>query len=217
MGYLKSHDVVFQPIERWPGKETPSYVQKRSPFDAPWTATLDLLDRELHQLRAKLVVIQAFVKPGQLRLDGGLRSGTNPSRPGIILSFDSKNGPMMFPCDTFDKWGDNLRAIALALEALRKIDRYGVTSRAEQYTGFKALPQPETIETRIPTREAALAFIFKVVTCTTMEIDAMRRGNAAIIADVIRRAQFITHPDRKGDPDDFKRVMRCEQLLKGPV
>ena len=204
MGYLRSHDVTFQPIERWPGKETPMHVQKRAPFDAPWKATLDLLDRELHQLRAKRVVIQAFVKPGQLRLDGGLRSGVSPSRPGIILSFDSKNGPMMFPCDTFDKWGDNLRAIALALEALRKVDRYGVTSRAEQYTGFKALPQPETIERSIPTVEAAMKFLRSLVT--------MSAGMPW--ADVVRRAQFITHPDRGGDPDDFKRVMRSEQLLK---
>lgn len=36
-------------------------------------------------------------------------------------------------------WQINLRAIALGLEALRKLDRYGITSRGEQYTGWRAI------------------------------------------------------------------------------
>lgn len=46
---------------------------------------------------------------------------------------------LRLPCDTFSYWKDNVRAVALALEALRKIDRYGVRT-GSQYAGFKALP-----------------------------------------------------------------------------
>jgi hypothetical protein len=34
----------------------------------------------------------------------------------------------------------NSRSIGLELEALRAIDRYGITKQGEQYVGFKALP-----------------------------------------------------------------------------
>ncbi len=206
MGYLRSHDVIFEPIERWPGTETPTWQQKRSPFAATWKATLDLLDRELSMLGAKRIVVQAFVKPGQLRLDGGMRSGTNPTRPGIILSFDTPSGPMQFPCDTFDRWGDNLRGIALALEALRKVDRYGVTRRAEQYAGFKALPAPGFCPgDEIKTPNDAKDFLRRII---GGRVDFLEPAAA------IREASKATHPDAGGDADNFKRVMRCEQLLK---
>lgn len=44
-----------------------------------------------------------------------------------------------FAVDKFPSWQDNLRAIALGLEALRKVERYGFVKDDEQYTGFKAL------------------------------------------------------------------------------
>jgi hypothetical protein len=44
-----------------------------------------------------------------------------------------------FAVDKFATWQDNLRAIALGLEALRKVDRYGITKNSEQYTGWKQL------------------------------------------------------------------------------
>lgn len=37
-------------------------------------------------------------------------------------------------------WQANIRAIAKTLEHLRDLDRWGVTKRGEQYTGWKALP-----------------------------------------------------------------------------
>jgi hypothetical protein len=42
------------------------------------------------------------------------------------------------------KWTDNVHAIALTLERLRLADLYGVTSRGEQYAGWKMLPGPIT-------------------------------------------------------------------------
>lgn len=202
MGYLRNHDVRFEPIERWPKKQTTD--RKRSPFRSSIEKTKETLDFELWELDARNVVLQVYLDRSQLRLDGMPRAGANPASPGVIVSFDSKNGPMSLPCDQFDRWTDNLRAIALALEALRKIDRYGVTQSGEQYRGWQALPQPETIERMIPTVEAAMKFLRSLVTTSA----------GMPWADVVRRAQFITHPDRGGDPDDFKRVMRSEQLLK---
>lgn len=129
--------LTVRPIVTWPGTETKS--PQRAPFGATYTSTLQVLDRELRQLGAKHPVLEMWVTDGQVRLDGALRADARPSKPGLILSFESKHGPLRYPCDRFWHWQDNLRAIALGLEALRKVERYGIASRNEQYVGWKAL------------------------------------------------------------------------------
>lgn len=44
-----------------------------------------------------------------------------------------------FAVDTFTSWEDNLRAIVLGMEALRKVARYGIVKGNEQYTGWRQL------------------------------------------------------------------------------
>ena len=202
---LRNHDVQLEPIELWPGKKTP--FQGRSKFKSDLPATQRLLDRELKHLGAKRVVLQMCITRADLRLDGTLRTGGKIRQPGVILRFDSKHGPVTMPCDRYNDWQDNVRAIALALEALRAVDRYGVTSRAEQYRGWQALPapSPNSVESQLRTADDAIAFLRKLV--SEFAAGAINSGEA------IRRAQMLTHPDRGGDPEDFKRVMRCEQLL----
>src|SRR5690606_5164123 len=75
-----------------------------------------------------------------IRLDGLPRANARPGHQGVVLAFDSKYGPLKYATDTFDRWQDNLRAIALGLESLRRVDRYGITKRGEQYTGWRQLP-----------------------------------------------------------------------------
>lgn len=203
--YLRSHEVRFEPIERWPGE--PTRNRKQSQFRASYGKTLDLLDRELWHLKAKDIVLQVSVDRSRIRLDGMLRSDARPSSPGVILSFRCKHGSLMYPCDTYDSWQDNLRAIAMALDALRAVDRYGVTSRAEQYRGWQQLPAPEGPV--IKTRDQALQFLGRVLGCTLNDL----RG-VELIDAFVRQAQMKTHPDKGGNPEDFKRVMECEKVLK---
>lgn len=135
-------DLIVRPITTWPRPLTKH--RKRSTFSASYAATMILLDRELRHLNAKQPLLQMAYVEGDLRLDGRPRANAEPQHPGVMLSFDTPRGPLQFPCDRFTKWVDNLRAIALALEAFRKVDRYGVTSFGEQYTGWKALPSPDS-------------------------------------------------------------------------
>lgn len=204
---LRLHDVQLEPIEQWPGKATKYPFSSK--FKAPFAATQQLLDRELKHLGAKRVVVQMCVTRADFRVDGSLRTGAKIRQPGVILRFEGKHGPVTIPCDRWNDWQDNVRAIALALEALRAVDRYGVTASGEQYRGWQALPAPSptSVEAEIRTEAEALAFLKKLVTEFAVgSIDS---------AAAIRKAQFLTHPDRHGDPLDFKRVMRCEQLLRG--
>lgn len=129
---------TFHPITLWPGSRTRTPI--RSAFSGSWGSTLDLLDRELHMLRARRLVIEVDLDESKIRKDGRPRADAQMRTSGVILSFESRHGPLRYSCDRFDRYRDNLRALALGLEALRRVERYGIASRGEQYQGWKALP-----------------------------------------------------------------------------
>lgn len=131
-------NVRFRPLSSWPGERTGGRLH--SPFRVGWMDTLELLERELLKLNARNVVIEVALSEADIRIDGWPRANARPSSPGVIVSFDSRHGPLRYATDTFTDWQANVRAIALGLEALRKVDRYGITKRGEQYTGWRALP-----------------------------------------------------------------------------
>lgn len=206
--YLRSHNVTFEPIEHWPGEE--SRARPRSPYCAPWSATLGLLDRELFKLKAKKVVMQVDLDRTRIRQDGAPYSGAKMKGPRVILSFQSKHGPLMYPVDTFDRWQDNVRAIALALEALRKVDRYGVSSRGEQYRGYQTLPAPAS--DGFSSRHAAWAFLVSLLKIDNPSGSIATRGQ---LEGFLRDADRKTHPDIGGDANLFNQVQRAREKLLG--
>lgn len=193
--------MTFRPITTWPGK--PTSFSRASNFKSSYAQTLDLLDRELRHLGAKNVVLQGFFSESDVRLDGQLRGDARPGRPGVILAFDSKHGPLSYPCDTYSGWKDNLRAIALALEALRSVDRYGVTKRAEQYRGWQALPGPSS-SAEILDRKAAMDLLRKIIGV---------RADLLPVIQALREAERASHPDAGGNAEDFKRVQQARSIL----
>jgi len=222
-------DAEFRPIETWPGEMTPEGKRQQSRFSANYSDTLNDLDRELAHLRAKLVVIEVALKPGQIRLDGWPKSGaTAPTHPGVIVSFESKHGPLRYATDAFKGsgyggylvgWQANIRAIALSLEALRRLDRYGVSGRGEQYTGWSALP-PGSIAAGAPvmTVQEAAAFLIDAAGLTPGHDIS---GPDAVIdsainrAEAYRRAAKHLHPDAGGTTTDFQKLEDAKRILDG--
>ena len=194
----------FRPLDTWPGKMTSG--RKSSPFRASYSDTLRLLETELRQLRATNIVIQAAVSESEIKRDGMLYERARPRHPGVVLAFDSKHGPLSYPCDTYNDWQANVRAIAMALEALRAVDRYGVTKRAEQYQGWARLPGPAPAAPMSPGE--AVSVLIKAAQWPEPRIS---RGT---LADVYRKAAAATHPDTGGDPEAFKEVQAAKERLE---
>lgn len=193
-------EFTFRPLPAtWPG--TPTARRKRSPFKAGYGQTLRELDHELTQLQAKNVVLHVALGAQDIRLDGRPRAEKSPTAPGVILAFDSKFGELSYPCDTYDDWRANVRAITLSLAALRAVDRYGVTRRAEQYRGWQALPPP--IEMLDP---ASARAVLKRLSGVTVD-------DRASLETAYRTAAMRAHPDRGGDARDFSRVRAAKELL----
>lgn len=196
----------FRQIEQWPGKR--STYRQSSKFNTPHSKTLDLLERELSHLAAKQIVIQADCELSEIRNDGMLRSNARLRGPGIILSFNSKHGALSYPCDKFTRWEDNLRAIALSLEALRTVDRYGVTRSAEQYKGWAKLPGPT--QPSVGPQEAAAVLVRFATAFTAGDILA----SPETYREAYKSAAATTHPDRNGGSDgSFKVIQRAAEIL----
>lgn len=210
----------IRPISAWPGEPTRS--RKHSPFRSGYRETLDLLERELNALHARNVVVQLDVRESEIALDGHLKAYAKPARPGVILAFEwwkpggkrNEQGqlsgtytPLSFPCDRFTDWKDNLRAIALAMEALRKVDRYGVTRSGEQYKGWTPLPASGGLQSD----EEAARMLCKFQE-TYLAGDVL--NSAAVAKAVYREAVRSTHPDKGGKPEDFNQVQTAWQRIK---
>jgi hypothetical protein len=171
--------VTFRPLER-----PVSSGWRSSPFKAGWTSTVTLLAKELRAHGARRSVLEIDFREQDLRLDGLPRADRRAQSPGVVLSFQATAVPgspqLRYEVGTYNDWRDNVRAIALGLEALRAVDRYGVTKRGEQYAGWKQLESGGAS----PTRGRDL-------------ID--QHGG-------VRQALFATHPDHGGNDRDFADV-----------
>lgn len=177
--------------------------RSRSKFTAPWSDTLDLLEREVYALQAPGMddpILMVDCTERDLRLDGQLRAGARLGTNAVAIAFESRRGPLVFRCDRYDArpyvrkgmealWQHNIRAIARTLEALRAVDRYGATSSGEQYVGYRQ------IESRQPlTAESARDAILAVVGVEHANLDDTQ---------LVRRGRRFTHPDLQGGQRDL--------------
>jgi hypothetical protein len=196
-------------LDQWIGPRTQS--RKTGLFKATWLQTLDLLEYELGKLRAKDIVIQIEDPEGikGIRNDGSFRMISQSyftSRAGVILTFESPKGSISMPCDRYEDWKDNVRALALSLEALRAVDRYGVTRGNEQYRGWARL---ESGNGNGMDRDKALAFLAVVSGVNTI---LLRQYKPDALASLIRDQRIRNHPDRGTDEAD--RARRTELSAK---
>lgn len=211
--------LVFRPIDLWPGELTAQ--REGHNFKAGWSDTLDLLDREASMLGASEVVVQVAADERAMRLDGGLRADAKPDHPGVIVSFESRHGPLRYWTDRFERaaswqklsgWQANVRAIALGLEALRKIDRYGIANAGEQYRGWSALPPATPLGPAAMTVAQALGLIWRHADFgATPTIEALTEAQ---FEAAYRRAARKLHPDQGGETAEFQRLQEARRVVE---
>jgi hypothetical protein len=185
-------------------------------FRAGWDATLRLLIDEAVHLGIKgAIALRVDVQDGDVRRDGMLRARATVGFPGVVVSFQSKHGPVSFATDAYEQvyagdlpgWQANVRAVALSLQALRAVDRYGVTRSGEQYVGWKAISNGDAMS--VP---EARQFLLRV---------ARDSGTTVELVDgdwpwpkVWRLARGQAHPDRNnGERAVWDRVGQAAAVL----
>jgi hypothetical protein len=173
---------------------------RRSQFRSAsiFSRALKLLEQELTKLHARDVTIQAGFDKEDIRLDGWPRSSARPKHAGVILQFrDRQNQVLTFKALKFSSYEENLYAIAMTLEALRAVDRYGVVE-GEQYAGFKQLPSAATMMD-----SEARAFFINYAPGLSLD-------------DAYRELAKRFHPDAEtGSHEQFILLQRAYRTLKG--
>lgn len=111
----------------------------RRPRELTVAVAIERLQRQIDMLGARYAVVSSNI---ELRLDGLPRSGIEPSDPGVCLYFQLKGQATAMPCDRFHRAADNMAAIAAHIDAVRRIERYGVATTAQMFTGFQAIRGP---------------------------------------------------------------------------
>jgi hypothetical protein len=206
---------TLRPISDRSAFTGPPLTGQRNPFEAPWRSTLDLLERELYYLDGKNVVLEIDVRERDIRVDGSLRADARaPASPGARLAFESQHGPLIYGTDRYgwdysdrpyaEGWKQNVRAIALGMEALRRVDRYGIASRGEQYRGWQQL---EAGPAKLTTEQA----------WQVLRTHAGAGPEAVSAPELYRAAKVATHPDHngglRGPWDDVERAAKTLGLI----
>lgn len=190
--------------------------RKPSPFRANWGDTLEQLEREVRMLKGRDVVLALEVSPRDIRQDGGVRADARVKDPSVIVEMRVGPDLLQFPCDRYNYWQDNVRAVALAMEALRAVDRYGV-QQGRQYQGFKALPGGSAASSApsVPmTAVQAAEVLQRVVSGHTLgQTTQIMVGDPAAAGGVVRRARAKAHPDAGGSTEEFQQVQDAAAVL----
>lgn len=211
-----------QPLKQWPSgyERTDPEDRMHGPFKTEDIVdrTIRDLDHELSMLDAREVVVQLEVPEAMIRQKDLLPYERAEVDPGVVLTFENENGVQTYPCDSFDTWEKNLRAITLALRSLRRVSRYGVGRGSEQYRGYSALPAD--VDARLGPEQAA-----RILASTAPAARDHHAGDdrdeavlviledEAVARDFYREAAKRSHPDRTGSDAHFKRVQTASTVL----
>lgn len=223
-----SAEVRLRPLSGpWPYPETKN--RRTYQFRSTWADTRELLASEAEQLGARLVVVEFDVVGGEsaFRIDGGLRVNAKAGPfPGARVSMETRHGPLTYATDRYERtwghqklasWQANVRAIAMSLEALRAVDRHGVTRRGEQYAGWKQLPSAPSAPAPddLPTARAKAARLLIEHGGDPAQTVGMLLTHPEVVRRLFGHAARRHHPDAGGDAELFKRLVSARDLLAG--
>lgn len=119
-------------------KDRGGYVGQKSLSIA---TAVERLEAELDAIGARNEVLSSNLErtlSGRPRGDRG-----EPGDPGVAIYFERKGKPIALACDRWNRVADNINAIAKHIEAIRGMERWGVGSVDQVFTGYERLPAPE--------------------------------------------------------------------------
>lgn len=127
----------------------------------------------------------------QIRQRGdGFYSNQKVEDKGIAVYFKLKGKDKVMACDKWDKISDNIWSLCKSIEAIRGLERWGGSEFLDGlFTGFTALPDPDSVSVGIPQYFAD---------CEDKEHARSRYKSMA----------KEMHPDRGGNAAEFSEMKR---------
>lgn len=179
--------IAKNPLE-WPPGWPRTETRQAARFRTDALAAFHRIGDELERVGARDAVLTfggAIGKRGALPLAAQPRVAD----PGVALYFDLGGGRRAMPCDRWLTVADNMQAVALTINALRGIERWGAEgTAAAAFAGFAALPAQ--------TGGEAWWDVLKV----------SRHASPETTEHAYKMLAKEAHPDAGGDPERFHRL-----------
>lgn len=183
----------------WPDGWPRAKSRTSGPYQVSQDRALQDLHRTLRLMRAGHVVVSTNILIR--KTDGLPRSGQRiPDDPGVALYFERKREQLCMACDRYDEVRSNIRAIGLALEGLRAVERAGVTELLDRaFQGFARLSSgsPRTRD-------------FREVLDLDREWPDVLYAET-FLAKHFREATAKAHPDRGGTDAAMREVIEAHE------
>jgi hypothetical protein len=134
----------------WPVGYRRSDQRIRSPFNQSMEKAQKFLRKEVDRLGAGKLVVSSNIP---IRKDGMFYADWMSKKiddPGVAIYFQYKGKAVSMCCDQYLTVWENVYALGKAIEALRGLERWGVSDFLERaFTGFTALPASVTSQPTI--------------------------------------------------------------------
>lgn len=158
------------------------------------------LQEQLTRLEAGSIIVSTnmeLTRYGEPRADRAA-----PSDPGVAVYFELNGKDRVLACDRWDTVAGNMAAIANHIDAIRRVDRYGVGTLEQAFAGYDALPPPGATA-KIPWRKV---FGFA----------ADSHVSAAMIDDFYKTLAKQFHPDLQGGSTEAMAMLNAarDEALK---
>ena len=181
----------------WPeGWQRMTTSRTRLPGRMPFGMSRNRLIHQLRLLGAKNYVLSTNVP---VRRDGlPYADFRRPSDPGVAVYFEYRKRQMCLACDRYALIEDNVRAIALTIEALRGIERWGASDMMERaFMGFTALPENSTRSWRE---------VFGFSGTDSIRLDEVN--------DRFRKLALERHSDQGGSDDQMCQLLQARDAAR---
>jgi hypothetical protein len=157
----------------------------------PFARIRDSVFRELERFGADEVILSTNLPLNR----AGLPYSPDAllEQPGAAVYFSWKKRMMCLACDRYLSVGHNLKAIAMTIEAIRGIERWGASQMMERaFSGFAQLPESVAKDWR----------------------DVLQFGKSTptktMIEDRFRALARARHPDAGGTREEFEELVKAK-------
>ncbi len=177
----------------WPSGYKRNHTRIRSRFKITMDQAQKFLHKEVSRLGGSTLIVSTNIP---IRKDGMLYADWMNKRiddSGVAIYFKYKGKDVSMCCDQYEKIWENIYALGKGIEALRGMDRWGVSDFLDRvFTGFIALPEKSEVR-------PWYSVLGISENATIPEIKA-----------AYRRLLMQHHPDKGGDPEKLNEIQTAQ-------
>jgi hypothetical protein len=183
----------------WPSgyERTAAGRRKHSQFKNTLGSARDFLKDEVRRIGGKNLIISTNIPTKQ---NGDLYADYARYKledPGVAVYFKYNDKDVALCCDQYERVWENVQALAKAIEALRGLERWGVSDFLDRaFTGFKALPATTLQEKDI----------WEVLGLSG------KPESTIIIHQAYKQQAKKVHPDAGGSEEDFHLLQEAYRM-----